>query len=427
MKSSYPRNISIISIIFIFLILFLAIINLYISIQLRNEFINYDRDKIVSIALVSSHYIDDYGPQKRDFLFRNLSRSFDLRFIVITDSVGNLLYDSRKLPFDIGQIDLPVGFNNDFKQLPEPGQVIQSHDKFIYQNSKPSFYFYTSLISYTPTFDKIFTWHIIYITVSLIFISFLGVFLIRNLFLPMRYVTRLAQDMGIQMKKEDFVSETFNEIFKKMKLKEETLVEFSSYIAHEFRNSIGAIIGLARLVEKGKKPASEIVKECRSMEELIKKLLDYSMPLKPVIAPVDFRELIDDALERTKIPARIEVIKNLKIALPECMGDYDLLLVTVTNLLKNSVEAIKRRKGVIEIDATREDDFLDISISDNGTGIDERDLDKIFSPFYSKIEKGMGVGLAYVKKIVELHNGRIEVQSKKRQGTTFTLRFPLKE
>ncbi len=354
-----------------------------------------------------------------------MSNSFDVGHIIIADTLGNRIYDSRMLPLEMSLSRDRIDFSKEFKNLPALGDITQNGDKFIYLNSEPPFYLYTSLQSpYTLTFDKIFRWHIFYITISLVFIGFLGIFLIRNLFLPMRYVTRLAKNMGIEMKKEDFVSETFNEIINKIKLKEETLVEFSAYVAHEFRNSIGAVIGLARLVEKGKKPASDIVKECRTMEELITKLLEYAEPLKAVAAPINIEHLLDDAIARVKMPEWIDVQKRIGRDIPPLLGDYELLLVVMTNLLKNSVEAIKEKKGIINIEVGKEGDYVCLVIADNGPGIDVQELDKIFRPFYSKKEGGMGLGLAYVKKIMELHNGRVDVESKKGQGTAFTVKFP---
>lgn len=428
MKGSYPRNISIIAVVFIFLILFLAVVNLYISLQFRNEFVIYDQNKIISIATLCSDYLNKYSDKSElYYLFKRLGSAFDLNRIIITDTLGNRIFDSGMLPLELSLSENKIDFTDDFKRLPEPGEVIQNNDRFIYLNPEPHFYFYTSLIySYSIMFDKIFRWHIFYITISLLFIGFLGIFLIRNLFLPMRYVTNLAKDMGIQTKKEDFVSETFNEIFKKMKLKEETLVEFSSYIAHEFRNSIGAISGLARLVEKGKKPASDIVNECRAMEDLITRLLEYSRPLTVISASVDVKQLIDDAVVRAAIPKRIEVRKKIKTDILQFIGDSELLLVAITNLLKNSIDSL-RKKGFIEVAVSGDNDFIFISVTDNGSGIDESDIDKVFNPFYSKKEQGMGLGLAYVKKIMEIHNGRVELESKKGGGAKFTLIFPVEE
>lgn len=427
MKGSYPRNISIIATVFICLILFLAIVNFYVSIQLRNEFIGYDREKVISVANLCAGYMNQYhDPVTLRHALKEIDAAFHLGHMIIIDTLGNKLYDSRALPFEFDLGVRKIDLKTDFERLPALSQLIQENDGFIFLNAEPPFYLYTVLsFSYTSIFDRFFKWYIFYITISLFFLGFLGIFLIRNLFMPMRYVARLADEMGVEMKKEDFVPATFNEIFKKMKAKEDTLIEFSSYIAHEFRNSIGAIIGLARLVEKGKKPAADIVVECRLMENLIKRLLEYAQPLKAILAPVQIDQLINEAIARAKIPARVKVRLKLSDDLHELLGDHELLSVALSNLLQNSVKAIAR-KGFVEIESGKEDDSAFITIRDNGRGMDEPTMGKIFKPFYSETENGMGLGLAYVNKVIEIHNGKITVESKKGVGSTFTLRFAIK-
>jgi signal transduction histidine kinase len=424
MKASYPRNISIIASIFIFLILFLALVNFIINIQLRNEFFAYDKNRTVSIATLCAHYLERYsGENELYFLLRNVSSSFNLEHLIISDTLGNKIFDSWSHPLEIKLQNKKIDYITEFKALPKANEVIQHSNNFIYHNTSPTFYLYMSLSpAYSVIFDRIFIWHIFYITISLLFVGFLGLFLIRNLFLPMRYVANVAKNLGVELKKEDFVSETFDEIFGKLKAREEMLVEFSSYIAHEFRNSIAAIIGLARLVEKGKKPALDIIKECRTMEDLITRLLEYSRPMKPMLSSVDIGQVIDDGLSRIALPDRINLTKRIPDHLPRIKADYDLLSAAIINILKNGLEAVAH-KGAIHIEAGIEDDYLFIEISDTGAGIDNEDLNKIFSPFYSKKEMGMGLGLAYVWKIMELHNGKVEVESKKGTGSKFTLKF----
>lgn len=428
MKGSYPRNISIVATVFIFLILFLAIVNFYVSIQLRKEFIRYDKEKVISIANLCAGYIE----QNKDYIalryaLKQFNDAFNLDHMIVIDTSGNKLYDSKTLPFEFGLEFRKVKLTDFFEKLPLPDQLVQDNERFIFYNTDPPFYLYTSLtFSYTSVFDRFFKWYVFYITISLFFLGFLGIFLIRNLFLPMRYVARLANDLGVEMKKEDFVPATFNEMYKKMKMKEETLIEFSSYIAHEFRNSIGAIIGLARLVEKGKKPAADIVTECRLMENLIKRLLEYSQPLKPVLAPIQVDKLIHEAIERAKIPKRVKVNIKLSDNIDDFMGDQELISVALANILQNSVTAIAS-KGVIDIVFQKEHHAICIVIRDNGQGMSEQTMKNIFRPFYSETEEGMGLGLAYVKKVIEIHNGRINIDSKKGKGTEFTLRFPTEE
>lgn len=424
MKGSYPRNISIISTVFIFLILFLALANLYINIQFRKEFIAYDEGKVVSIATLCAHYLHNYPDQERMGLLRNLNQAFGAEHIIITDTLGMVLYDAHRTPLSIST-SRQIDFESEFGALPAPEEVKHTRNRFLFRSSEPPFFLYVALVTaYGASFDLIFRWHVFYITLSLLLVGFLGIFLIRNLFMPMRYVANLASDMGVAMKKEDFVSVTFNEIFKKMKLKEETLIEFAAFIAHEFRNSIGAICGLARLVEKGKKPARDIIQECHTMEELINRLLEYARPVQLVRSNVEFARLLSESVDRAAIPARISVTITVGEDVPVVTADHELLLMAFTNLLKNSVEAIPDA-GEITIKAAREDEYLSITLADTGSGMDPLEVEKIFNPFYSKKEEGMGLGLAYVKKTVELHNGHITVDSVKGKGTTFTITLPL--
>lgn len=410
------RHIAVISAVFIFLILFLALVNLYISIQLRNQYQDLEVSRITSLARLVAHYLSLEDPQ---FFLKNLESSFDLSHLVVYDTAGNKIYDgtSRKFPY-FGSFD----YLKLFKNLPKAGELRYSKDDVLYYNPEPAFFLYTKVSSTYTAINRVFQWHIFYITVSLIFISFLGFFLIRNLFLPMRYVAGVAQRYGIEIKKEDFVSETFNEIFKRIKTKEKELIEFSAYVAHEFRNSLATIMGLARLVEKGKKSGEEIIKECNTINKIITNLLEYARPLKLNRVEIDLNTLIEDALNRVRIPENISVVKNLQ---PQIFftGDYELLLYGLINLIENGVEAM-REGGKISINTCQEKDNVYISVADTGKGIAGDKLETVFTPFYSEKEKGTGLGLAYVKKIVELHNGNIEVRSEKNKGTKFTIRIP---
>ena len=424
MKGSYPRNISIISIIFICLILSLAVVNLYVSIQFRNQFIHSDRDKIVSIASLCAQIFDNgFDDDQVITLSKYIATSFRLAHFILTDTTGTRLYDSRLHPREIITATR-IDFGEEFGRLPQADEILHQNGRFIYRSEIPPFFLYASVEdSFTAEIDRIFLWYVLYITVSLLFVGFLGIFLIRNLFLPMRYVTNLADEMGVEMKKEDFVSEAFREMYEKLRMREQTLVEFSAYIAHEFRNSIGAIVGMARLVERGKKGAADIVKECQIMEELITKLLEYARPLQIMITRFTIARLVDEAVERAALPARIDVKISVTPGVRDMKGDYDLLLTALMNIMKNSAEAIAKR-GTIEVDVKAEDEQIIMTIRDSGSGIDEHALDKILHPFFTTKAQGMGLGLAYVKKIVDAHGGRIRIESTRGSGTRVVLMFP---
>ena len=423
-RGSYPRDIGAIATIFIVLILFIAAFNLYINFQFRSEFDNYDRANVMAIANLCRGYVNQgYQGQALSLLLKNLTQSFNMQGLVVTDTIGTKIFDSQpsfSVPLGLTQTDYPARF----ERLPGPQEMRQEANDFVFRSIDPALYVYVSLApSYSAVFGDIFRWHIFYITISLVFTGFLGFFLLRNLFLPMRYVSNLAQEFGIEMKKEDFVSATFSEVYRKLKLREQMLMEFSSYIAHEFRNSLGAIIGLARLVEKGKKPATDIVDECRSMEELIARILEYSKPLKLNITSVDLNKVLEDALARAGIPKRIQVRHESMEGITSVKGDQELIGAAVANLLKNAKEAIKG-KGTIEVETGEADNLVFLVVKDDGIGMDSEEIEMIFNPFFSRKPDGMGLGLAYVKRIIEEHNGRIEVVSEKNKGSAFTIKFP---
>ena len=424
MKKTYPRNITLVSVTFVILILFLAFANLFINMQFRREFITYDQNKVNSLVHLVSGFFDpviiNANPQQTLLVLRRITFAFGLEYLVVSDTVGNILYDSRRYGLNSG-----AGTNIEvlFDKLPSEDELKQNNGDYVYHNVDPALYIFTaSNYSLVSNFDQVFKWHIIYITLSLLFVGFLGIILIRNLLMPMRYVSQVAEDFAIDMEKEGFVAETFNQIFKKLRQREKMLVEFSAYIAHEFRNSIGTISGLARLVEKGKKPASDIISECQVMEDLIQRFVEYARPLNLVTTKIKLSDLISDVLAKETVPQNIKVKADIPVEI--CINaDYDLLFAALANLVRNAVDAIEDI-GAINISAEEVEDSIAISVSDNGVGIEDPDLETIFNPFYSKKNQGMGLGLAYVKKIIELHNGQIEVKSEPGKGTDFTLWLP---
>ncbi|MEO0155734.1 MAG: ATP-binding protein [candidate division WOR-3 bacterium] len=416
-KNSYPRDIAIVSAIFIFLIIFLAIINLYISTQLRKTFLNYHQEKIYSIARLCGYYLNNPDSAKA---LKLISESFNIGRLIISDSLNRKLYDSA-----ISVIIPGIIFDETkkFSKLPAPGDIMQVSNDIVYHNPQPDFYLYLFNLTNYATIDNVFRWHLIYITLSLICISFLGVFLLRNLFLPMQYVAGVARKYGIEMKKEDFVSTTFGEIFNKIKEKEREILELSAYIAHEFRNSLATITGLAHLIEKGKKEPSEIIKECNIMNNLITSLIEYARPMRFIKTEFKLPDLIEEGIKKSNIPSEIRVEKNYKYQ-GKISADYELMLNAIINILKNSVEAMGSSGG-IRITTDIEEDLILISIADTGKGIPQDMIKNIFSPFYSNKKEGTGLGLAFVKKVIDIHDGKITVDSKVGKGTEFLIRIPL--
>jgi PAS domain S-box-containing protein len=218
-----------------------------------------------------------------------------------------------------------------------------------------------------------------------------------------------------------------------------SLGEMSSGLAHELRNSMGAIIGFAKLLLKRKTdPKSQsqaldgIVKEAMNMETMLKSFLAFAKPLSLKIGEIALKDIVEECHVSVK-----ETLKESRIAFkvdsdPEpspMWGDRILLKQCFQNLIQNSIDAMPRG-GEINIrlrekqKGTR-DRLLTVEISDTGCGIPKEIQEKIFHPFFTSKENGTGLGLSIVKKIVSLHNGKIELESEPSQGTTIRIYLPI--
>lgn len=208
------------------------------------------------------------------------------------------------------------------------------------------------------------------------------------------------------------------------------LGEMSAFIAHEFRNYMGTIWGFASMISKELKTnagaqamTAGIIRELATMEQLIADLLSYGK--KPVLT-----------LQQTAIVPLIEeamanfgaVLFNTEFEACEAAVDPVLLRQALLNLIQNGLEAMESKNNhgkKITITAHYLGNrFVEIKISDTGRGIPSDQIDKIFFPFFTTKEKGNGLGLALVHKIILSHNGTISVESKEHQGTTFTITLP---
>lgn len=229
------------------------------------------------------------------------------------------------------------------------------------------------------------------------------------------------------------------------------LGEMSAGIAHEFRNYMGGVMGFAKLLSK-RLPASEggagggqemiaaIMQDLTAMNHLIEQLLSFGRHVELNLEPTEVvslvRRMVDQILGQiTGIRPHLELVSPDD--LPPVPMDAVLIRQAVGNLLQNAVEAMPQGGGLqvrVEVldhgppggPRSRWDrKELSIEVRDTGTGIPKDKLDKIFLPFFTTKEKGTGMGLALVHKIVLLHGGRIEVDSREGRGTTFQVLLPL--
>jgi len=209
-------------------------------------------------------------------------------------------------------------------------------------------------------------------------------------------------------------------------------------VGHELRNPLGAIKNAVYYI-RGKVAKSELAqKEPRVMEflgimddeinasnKIINDLLGFSRVGKPSISPTRIERVVEDALPYTPVPENIKLVKKLDADLPEVEVDPDQIRQVLVNILINAVQAMPEG-GELTIAAGRRDDFLEVKVIDTGYGIPEEAMDKIFDPLFTTKAKGIGLGLAVCKAIIDRHEGHIEVESEVGKGTTLTVKLPLK-
>ena len=227
---------------------------------------------------------------------------------------------------------------------------------------------------------------------------------------------------------------------------EETRRDFVANISHELKTPIGAISLLAEAVEDAadvpaavRKFASRMGIESARLTDLVAQIIELSRlqsddPLDdPEIVEID--EVLTDAVERRRMDAEL---RQITVAVAgaagmRVLGNSRQLGAAVGNLVENAIVYSDTGARVVvaaHVQARRDDDYVEITVSDNGIGIPATELDRIFERFYrvdyarSRANGGTGLGLAIVKHIAAIHGGDVTVWSQVGQGSTFTIRIP---
>jgi len=207
-----------------------------------------------------------------------------------------------------------------------------------------------------------------------------------------------------------------------------SLGEMAAGMAHELRNPMAVIAGYTKLLSKRVDPSllpvvDSVAGEVAVMDRIITDFLSFARPSELIASPVDVAQLIQTCVAHIAGERKdIRVFFDTE-TIPPVHGDEILLRQAFTNLVQNAIESMPQG-GDLRFGFSREEDSLEITISDTGHGIPEKIREKIFLPFYTTKDKGTGLGLAIVHKIVVSHHGSISMESTER-GTTFRVRLPL--
>lgn len=208
--------------------------------------------------------------------------------------------------------------------------------------------------------------------------------------------------------------------------------QFGASVGHELRNPLGVIknsayylkMKLGNADEKVKKHLKIIEREISISNKIINDLLNFTGVKEPTLQETDVNFLVKEALSRSQIPTEVAVVTKLMEELSPLVADPDQIEQVFINMISNAVQAMSDG-GRLEIVTKAEDGFIVTEFKDNGCGIPEENLEKIFEPLFTTKAKGIGLGLAVSRTMVEGHGGIIEVESEVGKGSTFTVRLPL--
>jgi len=212
-------------------------------------------------------------------------------------------------------------------------------------------------------------------------------------------------------------------------------------IAHEIRNPLTNVTMSIQQLKKGHKPPElngarlkhlEIIeKNTGRINYLITELLNCARPSKLNLRPYNLHKVLRSILEsvRAKISAqKIKVVKRLVSNPPKIMIDREQIERAFLNIALNAIEAVRKGKGgKIVISTEVNKNFFVVKVQDNGKGIPEKDIIRIFDPFFSTKPEGVGLGLTLCYGIIVSHGGTIEVESKLKRGTIFIVSLPLEQ
>jgi signal transduction histidine kinase len=217
-----------------------------------------------------------------------------------------------------------------------------------------------------------------------------------------------------------------------------TLGEIAAGVAHEINNPIGIISAYAEYLQKRvdaspeiKEDLETIFKEAQRSKRIIDELLNFARPAGNDLRECDLRTLNDEVLAfvfHDTQQTKIEVTRTYDDMVPSVLGDPMQIKQALLNIYLNARQAIEN-SGKIHVfigRAEKDNRQVRVVVQDDGVGIAEEDLERVFEPFFTRKKGGTGLGLSITQRIVESHGGEIMLRQVKPHGTIVEITFPVK-
>ena len=218
-----------------------------------------------------------------------------------------------------------------------------------------------------------------------------------------------------------------------------SIMKLAAGVAHELGNPLNSLTIHLELMQRKlealeKQPKAEKINDsieiCRGevkrLDAIISNFLEAIRPTKPELNTLDLIQLIEAVLQVQEVELadrKIEVKIEIDGDIPEILGDRGQIKQVFFNLIKNAMEAMSE-KGQLKILARSDSEQVYLQFADNGSGISQTDMSKIFDAYYTTKENGHGLGMMIVQRIMRDHGGQIAIESQSDIGTIITLQFP---
>ena len=215
--------------------------------------------------------------------------------------------------------------------------------------------------------------------------------------------------------------------------------KLASSLAHELNNPLQAIrSGLGLVLDElprnngghMREDLSIILSELERIESIFRQMLDFYRTVQYDNAPLDLNALVNGV--RVLMRKRLQeenVILRLELCdmHPQICGDKNQIKQVLLNLLINAMEAMSPLGGDICVITTYNDHHVILQVTDNGPGVKQEQLQHLFEPLFTTKTRGLGLGLSITQEIIQRHGGTISAESEINQGTTFTIKLPIKD